>query len=545
MSNYRPARRAIAVASIVAYALCAGCDAGASPRMPVALAEEAEPIVESHTVYSAVAEHFDEHPRLVAGVATKFAAHATDIRGDFKAVREGTLAVVALRDGRVVAESAAVPNSRPGIFGPVITIPSPGPVEVRVRLDAPGIGLKDEATLGTIMVYASELEAAKAPSEEEGDEQPISFLKEQQWRIAFRNEPATRRRLVETLRVPALVAPRPDGRAVVAAPASGIALPVADGRFPRLGESVARGAVLGSIAPVLGGAEGTQLLAARAELEVRSMEVEAGVERAKARRERAQRLLARAERLRADGGASERELEDARFETDLAALDLAAAERLRAPYEAVRRARESGVAPLAVALTAPIAGTITAARAVAGEHVEGGRALFEVVDLSTVWVEGSVPEPDLASLPARPRATLIDAATPEASARTEPLSLVAIAPVVDAASRSARIIYACENRDGALRIGAAVDLAIETARAEDALAIPESAVIDEDGSPVVFVQIDGESFERRPVTLGLRSQGYVEVRAGLEPGDRVVAKGAYAVRLQSVSTTIPAHGHAH
>src|SRR5687768_6862289 len=71
-------------------------------------AEANEPIVESHTVYTPRVEHFDEHPRLVAGKPAKFAAHATDIRGEtFKAVREGTLVAIALREGKVVAESPA------------------------------------------------------------------------------------------------------------------------------------------------------------------------------------------------------------------------------------------------------------------------------------------------------------------------------------------------------------------------------------------------------------------------------------------------------
>jgi multidrug efflux pump subunit AcrA (membrane-fusion protein) len=62
---------------------------------------------------------------------------------------------------------------------------------------------------------------------------------------------------------------------------------------------------------------------------------------------------------------------------------------------------------------------------------------------------------------------------------------------------------------------------------------------------VVFVQVEGEAFERRAVSLAIRSGGHVQVLSGLLSGDRVVTKGAYAVRLQSVSTTIPAHGHGH
>jgi RND family efflux transporter MFP subunit len=505
---------------------CLGC----RPKAPPA-AEPPELPVLSHTAYTPAFEHFDEHPPLVAGQGAKFAAHATDVRGDFQAVRQGKLTVVALRDGKVVAESQPVEPSRPGVFGPVLTVPSPGPVELRVRLElADG---RDEASLGEVPVHASEADAWKAAEAAPADPgpEPIAFLKEQQWRIEFRNEPAQARRLVETLRVPARVVPRPEGRAVVAAPAAGLSMPPGDGGFPKLGDRVERRALLGSITPVAGGLEGTQVLATRAELAVRALGVETEIGRARARLERAERLRDRAVRLRADGAASERELEDARFEAELARADLAAAEKMREPYEAAGRAREGGAAAFSVPLAAPIAGTIAAARATAGEFVAAGTALFEIVDLETVWIEGAVPEPDLGRLTGEPRAA--------------GLAFVALSPVIDDETRSARIVFARENRDRALRLGAAVELEVETARAEEALAIPESALVDEDGRPVVFVQVEGEAFERRDVRLGLRSGGFVQVLAGVAAGERVVVKGAYAVRLQSVSTTIPAHGHAH
>ena len=78
-----------------------------------------------------------------------------------------------------------------------------------------------------------------------------------------------------------------------------------------------------------------------------------------------------------------------------------------------------------------------------------------------------------------------------------------------------------------------------------ALAIPESAVVEDAGKSVAFVQIEGEAFERRPLTLGVRANGWVEVMGGLAAGERVVTKGAYEIKLASAAGSIPAHGHAH
>jgi multidrug efflux pump subunit AcrA (membrane-fusion protein) len=75
--------------------------------------------------------------------------------------------------------------------------------------------------------------------------------------------------------------------------------------------------------------------------------------------------------------------------------------------------------------------------------------------------------------------------------------------------------------------------------------VPTTALIEEEGLTVVFVQRGGETFERRVVAVGLTDGDWTEVRSGVAEGERVVSTGAYAVRLASVSTGGPAHGHAH
>ncbi|MFN7142023.1 MAG: efflux RND transporter periplasmic adaptor subunit, partial [Limisphaerales bacterium] len=77
------------------------------------------------------------------------------------------------------------------------------------------------------------------------------------------------------------------------------------------------------------------------------------------------------------------------------------------------------------------------------------------------------------------------------------------------------------------------------------ISIPESAIVEEEGRPIAFVQLSGETFEKRDLTLGIRGGGRVQVLEGIEEGERVVSRGAYAIRLASVSNVIPAHGHAH
>ena len=77
------------------------------------------------------------------------------------------------------------------------------------------------------------------------------------------------------------------------------------------------------------------------------------------------------------------------------------------------------------------------------------------------------------------------------------------------------------------------------------MTVPESAVVNDAGQPVIFVQVGGESFERRAVTLGNREGGAVQVTGDVAPGERIVVRGAPLIRLAALSPQVPAHGHTH
>ena len=102
-----------------------------------------------------------------------------------------------------------------------------------------------------------------------------------------------------------------------------------------------------------------------------------------------------------------------------------------------------------------------------------------------------------------------------------------------------------DNRSHALPVGQAVSLHLLLNPTEPRPVVPAAALVDDGGRPIVFVQREGETFERRAVTVGPRSGDVVQIVAGVKPGERVVTKGAYLVRLASLSTSVPAHGHVH
>jgi cobalt-zinc-cadmium efflux system membrane fusion protein len=75
--------------------------------------------------------------------------------------------------------------------------------------------------------------------------------------------------------------------------------------------------------------------------------------------------------------------------------------------------------------------------------------------------------------------------------------------------------------------------------------VSESALLEAYGKYSVIVELSGESYERRPVTIGRRNGNEVEIKTGLSVGEMVVTKGAYQVKMASMSGAVPAHGHDH
>ena len=79
----------------------------------------------------------------------------------------------------------------------------------------------------------------------------------------------------------------------------------------------------------------------------------------------------------------------------------------------------------------------------------------------------------------------------------------------------------------------------------NALIIPVSALMEEQGNFYVYVQLGGESFQKREIKIGASDGENVQVLSGIEEGERVVTKGAYQIKLSSASGELPAHGHEH
>jgi RND family efflux transporter MFP subunit len=274
--------------------------------------------------------------------------------------------------------------------------------------------------------------------------------------------------------------------------------------------------------------------------------LELAVTRTRLALELAQRERERAEGLFAQQAVAERRVVEARSAEALAVEEHAAATRRLAQFRGTQRA-SGGEAAGRVDLRAPVSGVVASVQVAPGAFVAEGQELFHVVDLDRLWLEVLVPEADVGRIgsPAGASFTVDGFAQTFEVAPGKGAAPVAFGGVVDPQSRTVPLVFEVSNPGRALRAGMYARVRVFNGQARKALAIPASAVVDDGKQEVAYVLSSGEAFERRPLRLGVRDGDLVEVLAGLAPGERVVSRGAWQVRLAAAGGALPAHGHVH
>jgi len=517
---------------LILFAL-AGCDRDAAHPHSHGKPKEEEEKAAQVTVWGDRFEIFLEHKFIVADTPTGFVTHVTDLK-TLEARRAGKVVFVLRQGDGPATEHVEDAPERAGIYVPKLKFPRAG--EWKVGLRIPVDGQESLVDLPPFKVFATKDEALKAPEIEAPE--GISFLKEQQWKVLTRTEPVVKRKLVAHLRLPGTVAVRPGSRAAVTPPMAGRLLAPPGKPLPTLGERVEAGQTLALIQPPF------------SDFAAKLVEADAEVIRTKLGAEQAEVVLARMKKLAAAQAKTEREQQETEFNLRAAQARHQAALALQAVYRkagAFLQSTEAGGLPV-LELKAPIAGTVVQVSAAIGEHVPSDRAVFSILDTGTVLIEARIPEADLPRL-----GTSLGASYEAPEDRTRLIPILGegggrwlfFGSEVDPASRTVPLLYEVKNPDGRLRIGLALTLHVETARIDETLTVPASAVIDEDAKPIAFVQVSGETFQKRSLKLGVSDGAYLQVLEGVAEGERVVTKEAYAIRLASVSSVIPAHGHAH
>lgn len=176
-------------------------------------------------------------------------------------------------------------------------------------------------------------------------------------------------------------------------------------------------------------------------------------------------------------------------------------------------------------VSAPISGVVLTRQAQVGGGAAEGQVLFDIADLSKVWVDLSVFGPQMASVMSGSSVVvtrLYDGTSAQAT-------IDGVLPGASAASQSSIARATLQNPDGQWRPGVAVTAKIATSNRNVALIVPRSAMQTLDGGEAVFVRT-GDTYTAHAVKLGEGDTVQVEVLEGLKAGDEVVVEQSYLVK---------------
>lgn len=258
------------------------------------------------------------------------------------------------------------------------------------------------------------------------------------------------------------------------------------------------------------------------ELEARERKAEldqarADLEQAKAARDEVRQRLERARQLRGTGSVTEARIDE------LEAQLRGAEGRIRA-NEAKIRAMDARLED--VRITAPFAGRVGLRQVSLGALIQPGMPITTLDDISRIKVDFAVPEIFLGRL----RVGLpVTARTPAFPDRLFQGTVSVVDSRVDPVTRAVRVNAVFENPEEALKPGMFLNVALALARRENAVLVPEEAIIGEGAKQFVFVVRDGRA-ERREIQAGQRLAGEVEVAAGVAAGESVIVRGVQKVR---------------
>jgi membrane fusion protein, heavy metal efflux system len=322
--------------------------------------------------------------------------------------------------------------------------------------------------LPEVVVFAQESEIPHAEGEEEGG--GIAFLKEQQWQIGWEVVPAREDTVQNTTLAPGEIV-APDGALVeISSSVDGIA-------------DAARTA--------------THRRSARRCAPARCSSCCRRRRRTAGSRRRVHGWSGWSERSRATSGSTPQE------------RSRSAGSRRRGTTSRSRAQRSTRwVAAVGgdyrLRLTSPISGVVARRSFVPGGRVSAGTPLFTIVDPRTAWLRVQVPAQAAAGIPRDARATF----TTDGSQQVRTTSrLVSVGNVLDPRTRTVPVVFEVTDAGGLFTFGQLAQVAVPTGGNVTGVVIPNEAIVDDNGTPVAYVQVGGETFERRVLSLGASDAG--------------------------------------
>jgi len=460
-----------------------------------------------YIIWTDKTELFVEFPVLIVGQPSRFAAHFT-VMEKHQPITEGSVTVSLIKDGKGIRTSVDAPSS-PGIFSPALEPKEAGPHQLVFDLTTPQYN--DRIVIENVMVYST-MEAAKEALGDTGEEPSISFLKEQAWKIDFQTAAVVKGQVYDVVHSSGVWEPAQGTVKSLVATANGT-VHLSSSNLTE-GSEVRKGQLLMSIS-------GRGL--ASTNLSVQIAKAKANFEQATSEYNRKKEL----------------------YESKI--IPKAAFEKVESNYAIAKAEYQSlatGVSGSNKQIRSPFNGFVRSLKVSEGEYVEQG---FEMVSIGSH--QSKILKSQLAPNQGITVKNIKEFWYQSENGRWKNItdSDGEILSVSKDVGRENPLISIYTKVNDAIEVtdGSLTQVQIAIGDGKQGIIVPESALLEDYGNYSVIVQLSGEGFERRPITIGKRNGKSVEVLKGLQEGEVVVSTGAYQVKMASLSGSTPAHGHEH
>lgn len=459
------------------------------------------------TIWTNKTELFVEYPVLVVGKPSRFAAHLTKLK-DHQPLKEGQLKVTLSNTNQTQSITAEKPASM-GIFKPTLNPKKSGVYTLTFDIKTPNF--QDQIIIENVTVFNSVQDAVKNTAQSK-DDKGITFLKEQAWKMKFQTVAVQEKHISDVIKTSGIWTTAPTDQKQLVATAKGIV------NFNTLnltkGLHVKKGQILMTITSK----------------NLTADNLNAKIIKAKTQFQRAELEFNRKKIL-----FDKQIITKSVFEKVEEAYLLAKTNYKTLKLNHSKQGKQ---------IKAPFTGTLYDLHINNGDFVQEGDRLFKIAKTTSngleIYVTPSYANQlqQISNIWYQPKVG-IWSSLKETQGTVQSVSQ-SVTP-----SNPLLTVYAQVNEFVEQPIGTYTEVHIATGPQTKGLVIPKEALLENYGLYSVIVQLSGERFERRNVTLGRQNGKEVEVLIGLLVDEVVVTTGAYQVKMASMSGQAPAHGHAH
>lgn len=459
------------------------------------------------TIWTDKTELFVEFPALVVGEKSRFAAHFTTLL-KHQAVKEGSLTVSLIKENKGIRQTVTSPSSV-GIFTPTLLPKKAGIYQLVFELVTPDY--KDKVVIENVQVFENGTLAQETLGTEEENANSISFLKEQAWKIDFQTIPVIEEEIYQVVNTSGIWRTSPSDFKALVATSSGV---ISYNTTLTEGSAVQKGQVLMSISSnaLISNTLSNEITKAKINLEQATLEYKRNKE------------------LFELQVVSKSDFEQIEQKYKLA----------KSNYNALTKGYFNG----GQQIIAPFSGFVKSLNGVNGGYAEQGSELMVITNQNNSLLEAFISPNYVAKITDIKDVVYKNSNTTWSSIKKNGGTILSISNQVNMTNPQLSI-FTNVKEGVTMPEGSFTEVQVLLGSAKNRIVIPEICLLEDYGSYSVIVQLSGETFERRSVTIGISNGNLVEITKGLSLNEMIVSVGAFQVKMASMSGQAPAHGHAH